>query len=215
MSAYGPGEGSGGGGGGGINAAAARNIAQAAVQAALSAVKVGRFTLASTRAGWGGLSTGSNAAGRVVAAPTPQTIALTADGALSSGITLDTDTNVVTVRDAGRVKLQVMMKVEAWNTDGNAQTGGNNSRSDIDCFIEKAASGSSTFTDIEESHSSTSYGRVAKPYWNHGPGEMRLRTEAELVAEAGDQFRVRAEAEYNQASTVQHAVLSGVFIVMQ
>ena len=205
-----------GGGGGGLNAAQVTNIVTsrvgAAVAAALANVKQARFTLAESRASWGGLSTGSNAAGRVVAAPSPQTIGLTADGSLPSGITLAND--VITFRDAGRVRMQVNMHIEAHNTDGNAQTGGNNSRSDVECFIEHAPSGG-TFAVIEESRSTTSYMRVAKPYWNHGPGEARLRTAVDMMVAAGARFRIRAEAEFNQAATVQHSVIGGVASVMQ
>ena len=184
----------------------------AAVAAALANVKQARFSLSSTRASWGGLSTGSNAAGRVVAASSPQTIGLTVQGSLPAGITMAND--VFVLRDAGRVCIQLDMLIEAHNTDGNAQTGGNNSRSDVECFIERAPAGG-TFAAIEESKSSTSYMRVAKPYWNHGPGEARIRTQADIVAAAGDRFRIRGEAEFNQAATVQHSVIGGVVTVIQ
>ena len=203
----------GGGGGGGVSAGTARSIAEAAVARAALNLKRGRFTLSSTRQDWGGQSTGSNSLGRVIADPNPRLITLTASGTPSAGISLAS--NVVTIRDAGLVHLQLDMQIEAYNSDGNAQSGGNNSRSDVECFLERAPAGSTAFAAVEESKSTTSYMRVAKPYWNHGPGEARVRTQCEWVAQAGDQFRVMAEAEFNQASTVTHAVIGGVLSIIQ
>ena len=174
--------------------------------AAAGAPVQARATTSTAFAAWGGVSTGSNS-GRVVAAPAPQTVGLSADGAIPSGFSLAS--NVFTIAAAGRVRIDADLRVDTNNTAPGAVSGGNNSRSDVECFIERAASGSSTFAEIPGSHSATQYMRVAKPYWNHGPGEAHIRTAVDFIAAAGDQVRFRVQATFNQASTTQHRVMGG------
>ena len=168
------------------------------------------FTPSSTRTSWGSL--GSSSSPRSIAASAPQTITLTGSGDLPAGIALSS--SVVTLQDAGRVTVAGTVQIEAWNTASDAATNGNNSRSEVECWIERAPSGSSTFAELARSRSETAYLRVAKPYWNHGRGEGRVRPGLDYAAAAGDQLRLRCEATYRQASTVQHAVIGGALAVI-
>ena len=163
------------------------------------------FTPSSSRASWGSVSTGSTS-GRVIGAPTIRDIDLAADGALPDGITLAS--NVLTIRDAGRIRMDGAIIIESYNTAGNAQTAGNNSRSRVVLWIEKAASGSSTWTMIDRSASTSDYIRVGQPYFNHDCGYAYVHFHAEPMVAAGDRIRMRGAALYNQASTVQHRVLA-------
>lgn len=168
-----------------------------------------RFTPSSPRADWGALGAASSP--RSIAAAVAHTIALAAPGSLPDGITVAQ--GVVTLRDAGAVALSASLHVEAWNTASDAATNGNNSRSRALCYWERAASGGSFVAD--DASRDADYLRVAKPFYNHGPGETWLAPELDVVAAAGDRLRLRCEAMYKQAQTVQHAVIGGSVSLVQ
>lgn len=183
-------------------AGASRTLTVAATAA--TAASEALLTPSAPRAAWGGL--GSSAAPRAIAAPAPVTVTLAADGTLPDGVTLAS--SVLTLRDAGRVQAATALQVEAWNTAAGAGTGGNNSRSRVGCWWERAASGSTAYAALDRSRADT-YIRAAKPYWNHGPGEGWLRPDLAYLAAAGDRLRLRCAATYRQAATIQHAVIGG------
>ena len=161
--------------------------------------------MSSTRSSWG--ATGSSGSPRNIAPTTPQTISLAADGTLPAGVTLAGD--AITIASAGRVVADGELHIEAWNTASDAATNGNNSRSRVMCWLERAASGSTAFSRVRGSRTTASYIRIAKPYWNHGVGETFEHLHSEFNVSAGDSLRVRCGAMYRQAATVQHAVLAG------
>ena len=159
---------------------------------------MGRFTPSSTAASWGSVSNASSP--RTLTDPVPQTIGLTADGTLDDGITLAS--NIITIRDAGRIRLDGEIIIDTNDTAAN----NNNSRSRAVCWFDSAPTGTTTWTIIPGSASTSPYIRVARPYWNHGAGYAYVHIHAEPEVTAGDQIRLRCAALFNQASTVQHLV---------
>ena len=159
---------------------------------------MGRFTPSSTAANWGSVSNGSSP--RTLTDPVLQTIGLAVDGTLGDGITLAS--NIITIRDAGRVRIDGEIIIDTNDT----ATNNNNSRSRAVCWFDSAPTGTTTWTIIPGSASTSAYIRVARPYWNHGAGYTYVHMHAEPTVTAGDQLRLRCTALFNQASTVQHLV---------
>ena len=159
---------------------------------------MGRFTPSSTAANWGSVSNASSP--RTLTDPVLQTIGLAADGTLGDGISLAS--NVITIRDAGRIRIDGEIIIDTNDTTTN----NNNSRSRAVCWFDSAPTGTTTWTIIPGSASTSAYIRVARPYWNHGAGYTYVHLHAEPTVTAGDQLRLRCTALFNQASTVQHLV---------
>ena len=159
---------------------------------------MGRFTPSSTAANWGSVSNASSP--RTLTDPVPQTIGMVADGTLGDGISLAS--NIITIRDAGRIRIDGEIIIDTNDT----ATNNNNSRSRAVCWFDSAPTGTTTWTIIPGSASTSAYIRVARPYWNHGAGYTYVHMHAEPTVTAGDQLRLRCTALFNQASTVQHLV---------
>ena len=137
---------------------------------------------------------------------TAQQIAINADGTLPAGFTLAS--NVITVVNAGLVRITGSLHIEA-SLAGGANS---NSRSTVELYWERAASGSSTFAAVNEGRSADSYMRVAKGTGGavtaHGSGETQIPIHMEYVAAAGDQFRLMGIRTQAQVAGTQHRVLA-------